>query len=346
MSSDTIKEPQASVESKRHQAAITLGALGVVYGDIGTSPLYAFRECFHGSQAIELSHENILGVLSLVFWSLIVVVSIKYLIMVLRADNDGEGGILALMVLAIHKPMSARKKSVLTAVGLFGAGLLYGDGMITPAVSVLSAVEGLNVATGAFRPYVIPISIGILFSLFVVQRKGTGAIAGLFGPIMLVWFTCLALMGIPAILHAPQVLTAVSPHHAAVFFIRNQGHALVILGVVFLVVTGGEALYADMGHFSAKPIRTAWFVLVLPALLVNYFGQGALLWASPALRENPFFLLAPSWALYPLVALATLATVIASQAVISGAFSLGSQAVRLGFTPRLEIVQTLRPAVQ
>jgi len=319
----------------------TLGALGVVYGDIGTSPLYAIRECFHGAHAIQATSANVLGVLSLVFWSLVLVISIKYLLFVMRADNEGEGGILALIALLDRSgSATSRYAPVLTLLGLFGAALLYGDGMITPAISVLSAVEGLRIATPVFEPFLIPITVAILMGLFALQRYGTGTVGAIFGPVTLLWFAMLAIVGARSILLHPVVLEAVNPWFAADFFVRNQWDGFLVLGTVFLVVTGGEALYADMGHFGRRPIRLAWFVVVLPALLLNYFGQGALLIANPAAREQPFFLLMPTWALYPAVALATTATVIASQAVISGAFSMTRQAVQLGYSPRLSVGHT------
>jgi KUP system potassium uptake protein len=318
---------------------LSLGALGVVYGDIGTSPLYAFRECFHGDHAIPPLRENILGVLSLIFWALILIISIKYLIIILRADNDGEGGILALMQLVKSK---SGKRSVpfIIAIGLFGAALLYGDGIITPAISVLSAVEGLSIATPFFDPYIIPLTIIILFALFMFQKRGTAGIGKIFGPITMIWFITMAALGIPFIAKDMAILEAVNPVYGINFFIQNGFQGFVILGVIFLVVTGGEALYADMGHFGRFPIRVAWFTIVLPCLLLNYFGQGALLLHHPELTANPFYYLAPSWALYPLVILATFATVIASQAVISGAFSLTFQALQLGYLPRMRVLHT------
>jgi KUP system potassium uptake protein len=329
---------------KSRLAALALGALGVVYGDIGTSPLYALRECFdvekHG---VALSRVNVLGVLSLVFWTLIVIVTIKYLIFVMRADNRGEGGILALMSLVPPQLRDAQRgRWLLLALGLFGAALLYGDGMIIPAISVLSAVEGLHLVTPFFDPYVVPITIGILIGLFLFQRKGTAGIGKIFGPVMLVWFGTLAGFGLMWVLREPGVLAAVNPGYAARFFLANGWTAFLAMGAVFLVVTGSETLYADMGHFGKTPIRMAWFVLVMPALLLNYFGQGALLLQHPKAAVNPFFLLAGEnrLALYYLVGLATVATVIASQAVISGAFSLTRQAVQLGYMPRLEIIHT------
>ncbi len=325
----------------RDLAVLALTALGVVFGDIGTSPIYAFRESFHPSHGIAVTPENVLGVLSLIFWSLIIVISIKYLTLVLEADNRGEGGIIALTALVSPPTERARgRRWLLVMAGLFGAALLYGDSMITPAISVLSAIEGLEVATPFFAPYVIPITVGILFALFWFQKRGTGGVGAVFGPVTLVWFATLAIMGIAALVRHPGVLVALSPTHGAAFFARNEVRGFLVLGSVFLVVTGGEALYADMGHFGKRPIRLTWFLVVLPALLLNYFGQGALLIDEPSTIEHPFFLMAPGWALYPLVGLATAATVIASQAVISGAFSLTRQAVQLGYLPRLRIEHT------
>jgi KUP system potassium uptake protein len=322
-------------------AALSLATLGVVYGDIGTSPLYALRESFSELYGLALTEANVLGVLSLIFWSLIIVISVKYLAFVMRANNRGEGGIMALTALVAPSREGARRgRYALVLLGLFGAALLYGDSMITPAISVLSAVEGLEVATPVFRPYIVPITIGILVALFAAQRRGTAGIGKVFGPVTLSWFFVLSLLGVRQILRRPTVLAALNPLHAARFFLINGAVGFLVLGSVFLVVTGGEALYADMGHFGVRPIRWTWFGLVLPALLLNYFGQGALLLADPGALANPFFLMAPEWALYPLVGLATAATVIASQAVISGAFSLTRQAVQLGYLPRTEIRQT------
>jgi KUP system potassium uptake protein len=290
---------------------------------------------------VPLTHANILGVLSLIFWSLIIVVTVKYHVYVLRFDNRGEGGILALMgLVAMDKARKARVRAVLIVLGLFGAALLYGDGMITPAISVLSAVEGLEVATPFFKPYVVPITIGILVGLFLFQRRGTAGVGAVFGPIILVWFTVLALMGVRGILWEPSVLTALNPMHAVRFFMVNGLHGFLVLGAVFLVATGGEALYADLGHFGEKPIQIDWFSIVGPARMLQYLGQGALLIRQPQAAHNPFYLLAPAWALYPLVVLATAATVIASQAIISGVFSLTRQAIQLGYLPRMEIVHT------
>jgi KUP system potassium uptake protein len=332
-------ESSARRHGPRYLLVLSIGALGVVYGDIGTSPLYALRECFNPAHGVRVANENILGILSLIFWSLVVVISIKYLVFVMRADNRGEGGILALMSL-VRTRAGGTARPVLVALGLFGSALLYGDGMITPAISVLSAMEGLEVATPVFRPFVVPLTIAVLIGLFLVQRFGTGRVGAMFGPVMMLWFVVLAFLGIPHIVQEPHVLGAVNPLHAVHFFVDNRLHGFLVLGAVFLVVTGGEALYADMGHFGAKPIRLAWFSIVFPALLINYFGQGALLLHDPTGVVNPFFRIAPDWATYPLVALSTVATVIASQAVISGAFSLTRQAAQLGYIPRIDIRHT------
>ncbi|MEO6526535.1 MAG: potassium transporter Kup [Gemmatimonadaceae bacterium] len=327
-------------------AALSLAALGVVYGDIGTSPIYAMRESLHGVHGVAATSVNVLGLLSLIFWALILVISIKYLGFVMRADNCGEGGMIALTALVSPGPTQARQHNrALVLLGLFGASLLYGDGMITPAISVLSAVEGLEVVTPVFEPYVIPITIVILVGLFAVQSRGTARIGSIFGPVMLLWFFTLGTLGAVQIMQHPTVLGAVNPLHAVRFFARNGVQGLLVLGSVFLVVTGGEALYADMGHFGARPIRLSWFGLVLPMLLLNYFGQGALVLTDPTAAEHPFFRLAPSWALIPLVILTTLATVIASQAVISGAFSLTRQAVQLGYLPRVDIEHTSETSI-
>jgi KUP system potassium uptake protein len=322
--------------------ALALGALGVVYGDIGTSPLYAFKECFGVHYGLQRTPANILGVLSLIFWALVLIISIKYLLFVMRADNRGEGGIMALTALLLQRASFGRsRRAVLLVLGLFGAALLYGDGVITPAISVISAIEGLNEITPVLQPYVIPITIVILIGLFGLQRRGTGGIGVVFGPVVTVWFVTLAILGIRQIVHAPGVLLAVNPWHGVSFFLRNGWGGFLVLGSVFLVVTGGEALYADMGHFGKRPIRLAWFAVALPGLLLNYFGQGALLISAPSSqRIHPFFDLAPKWALLPLVMLATAAAVIASQAVISGAFSLTRQAIQLGYSPRMEIDHT------
>lgn len=319
--------------------ALALTALGVVYGDIGTSPLYAFRFAFYGESRIGPTADNILGVLSLIFWSLTIVISIKYIIYVMRADNEGEGGILALMALLV--PAAERhQRSIIVSLGVFGAALLYGDGMITPAISVLSAVQGLEIATPFFKPYIIAITVVILVLLFLFQQRGTRGVGSVFGPVMLVWFSTIGLLGISWIIRRPRVLTAINPFHGLDFFVNNGWSGFLVLGAIFLVVTGGEALYADMGHFGRRPIRMAWFFLVFPALLLNYFGQGALLLTGIPKNVHPFYHLAPQWALYPLVLLATAATIIASQAVISGAFSLTRQAALLGEFPRIKIIQT------
>ena len=318
---------------------VTLTAIGVVYGDIGTSPLYAMRECFFGSHSVPATEENILGVLSLIIYSLLLVISIKYIAIVMRADNQGEGGILALTAL-LPQRTEGRKIPVLALLGIFGAALLYGDGMITPAITVLGAVEGLKVTTPLFDPYVVPIAVVILIGVFAIQRFGTHLVGRMFGPIMVAWFVVIAVLGVMWMMRHPVVLTAVDPRHAFNFFHEHGWHGFAVLGAVFLVVTGGEALYADMGHFGKRPIRVAWFALVLPALLLNYFGQGALLLSNPQAVEQPFFLLAPGWALIPLVLLATAAAIIASQALISGAFSLTQQAIQLGYAPRLDIQHT------
>jgi KUP system potassium uptake protein len=323
-----------------HLRQLSIAALGVVYGDIGTSPLYALKDCF-GPHTIAPSPANVLGVLSLIFWSLVLIVSVKYLAFVLRADNRGEGGILALMALTHPGGGGGRKpRYVILLFGLFGAALLYGDGVITPAISVLGAVEGLTVRQPAFAPLVVPLAVVILVGLFLLQQRGTWGVGSIFGPVMLLWFVAIAALGLAAIVSHPEVLGAINPWHAVDFFVRNRAPGFLILGSVFLILTGAEALYADMGHFGARPIRLVWFALVLPALLLNYFGQGALLLRDASTAENLFFHLAPSWALYPMVVLATAAAVIASQAVISGAYSLTRQAVQLGYSPRVSIEHT------
>lgn len=323
-----------------HFLLFSLSALGVVYGDIGTSPIYSLRECFHGTHPFAPSEPNVLGVLSLIFWALMIIISVKYLIFVMRADNNGEGGVLALLALLAPWNDPSRVNRALLFIGLFGAALLYGDGTITPAISVLSAVEGMGIAAPGLTPYVLPITVSVLVLLFCFQKNGSTRIGKVFGPVMLLWFVTIAALGIVWIIREPRVLAAINPTHGVAFFIHNGWRAFAVLGAVFLVVTGGEALYADMGHFGRYPIRFAWFVLVLPALLLNYFGQAALILRHPELSNQPFFNLAAGWALYPLIALATLSTVIASQAVISGAFSLTRQAVQLGYCPHLHIVQT------
>jgi KUP system potassium uptake protein len=317
---------------------LSVGALGIVYGDIGTSPLYAFREAFEGHD-LEVTSKGVIGACSLVFWALIIVISVKYLMLVMKADNKGEGGILALTSL-LMRSVPAKIIVVLTAMGIFGTALLYGDGMITPAISVLSAVEGMKVATTAVQDFVIPIAIVILVALFLVQKRGTGSIGKVFGPIMIVWFTVIAVLGITHIADNPKVLQALNPLKIADFFSTYGFNGLWALGSIFLVVTGGEALYADMGHFGRAPIQLGWWSMVLPALVLNYLGQGALLLKDPHAIESPFFLLGPTWAIWPLVILATAATVIASQALISGAFSLTTQAMRLDYLPRVKVEQT------
>src|SRR5690348_8994143 len=318
---------------------LTLAALGVVYGDIGTSPLYAVRQSLIDFG--DLSEGAILGTLSLIVWALVLVVTVKYVIVIMRADNRGEGGLLALTALVLRTtPREGKRYLWIMAAGLVGAALFYGDGVITPAISVLSAVEGLKVATPLFEPYVVPISVALLGGLFVVQRRGTAAIGGLFGPVMLVWFAVLALLGIREIITHPRVLLALDPAWGISLLLHAPWRGFVMLGAVFLAVTGAETLYADMGHFGRTALRTAWLRLVFPALVLNYFGQGALLLGNPAALEHPFYRLAPEWGLYPLVALASVATIIASQAVISGAFSITRQAVQLGYLPRLEVRHT------
>jgi KUP system potassium uptake protein len=323
--------------ARRALLPVTLTAIGVVYGDIGTSPLYAMRECFFGTHSVAPTHDNVLGVLSLIIYSLLIVISIKYMVLVLRADNNGEGGILALT--SLLPPRGGSVRPVLVLLGIFGAALLYGDGMITPAITVLGAIEGTTVATPVFEPYVVPVAVAILVVVFSIQRYGTHRIGRLFGPVMVVWFTTIALLGVTWIVRQPAVLGAVNPAYAVDFFRENGLHGLAVLGAVFLVVTGGESLYADMGHFGRHPIRLAWFCLVLPALLLNYFGQGAMLLMNPKAAQ-PFFQLAPTWALLPLVVLATGAAIIASQALISGAFSLTRAAIQLGYAPRLDVEHT------
>jgi KUP system potassium uptake protein len=322
-----------------------LGALGIVYGDIGTSPLYALRECFHAAHGIALNINNILGLLSLIFWSLTLIISIKYISFIMRVDNNGEGGILALTALALRRATSKKQRKLLMLIGMMGAALFYGDGMITPAISVLSAVEGLEIVNPVFTIYTIPITLSILLILFMMQQHGTATVGALFGPIMLTWFLTLATTGIYAIVQHPVVLTAINPIYAVYFFVENRWLAFMAVGSVFLVVTGGEALYADMGHFGTRPIRIAWFFIVFPALILNYFGQGSLLITNPDAIENPFFLLVPQYFTIPMVILATLATVIASQAVISGVFSLTRQAVQLDYCPRLTIDHTSEETV-
>ncbi len=336
----STQTPSASPQGK-FSAVLAVAVLGVVYGDIGTSPIYALRECFTGKHPIPVTTDNVLGILSLIFWALILVISLKYMVYVLRADNRGEGGIFALLALLRPNRQQTRWiRRVLILFGLLGASMLYGGAMITPAISVLSAVEGLKLATPALQSYVIPITVIILILLFSVQSHGTAKVGAIFGPITLVWFVVLALLGIRGILQAPEVLLAVSPWYAIKFFMNNGMTGYLVLYAVFLVTTGGEALYADLGHFGRLPIRRVWFTFVLPALLINYFGQGAILIADPSASVHPFYHLAPSWGLYPLIILATAATIIASQAVITGAFSLTRQAIQLGQLPQLTVKQT------
>jgi KUP system potassium uptake protein len=327
-------------------AALALGALGIVYGDIGTSPLYAFRETFHGhGHELQATEANVLGILSLIFWSLVAIISIKYLMFVMRADNEGEGGILALTSFLLpgennSRRVLTRRTGVLVLLGLFGTSLLYGDGMITPAISVLAAVEGTKVAVPGIDRWIVPISVAILIGLFSIQSKGTARVGSVFGPIMLLWFGVLSALGLLHLVQEPSVLRAINPVYGIDYFLTNGFKGFLSLGAIFLVVTGGEALYADMGHFGRKPIMIGWFSLVFPALLLNYFGQGALLVGNPEAIENPFFNLVPSWGVIPLVVLSTLATVIASQALISGLFSLTMQAVQLDYAPRVRIDHT------
>ena len=328
-------------------ASLSLAALGVIYGDIGTSPLYTMKECFSGSHGVAVTPVNVLGILSLVFWSLMVVVSLKYVIFVLRADNRGEGGTFSLLA-ALRRPLSDRKRwwMVLTVLTATGASMLYGDSVITPAISVLSAMEGLNMATDAAAPYVVPLTCCILLGLFLAQRYGTAVIGKVFGPVMIVWFGSLGTLGLLAIIRQPDVLTALNPWYAVNYFAVHNFHGLVSLASVVLCITGCEALYADMGHFGRLPIRLTWYSIVLPGLILNYFGQGALLLHDPTVAEvNPFFALAPESLLYPMVALATVATIIASQAMISGIYSLTQQAIQLGFTPRMHIIHTSEQAM-
>jgi KUP system potassium uptake protein len=333
-------------ENTKHTSSVfvlALGALGVVFGDIGTSPLYALRECFGAEYGLPLNRDNVMGILSLIFWTIMLIINFKYMLFVLRADNKGEGGILSLTALAIRSlsdATNAKRKAFLVILGIFGAALLYGDGIITPAISVLSAVEGLEYITKSFKPFVIPVTIFILTMLFLVQRFGTGRIGGVFGPIIFLWFVTLGILGIYGISLNPDVLWAISPTYAVEFIIRNGLTAFLVMGSVFLVVTGGEALYADMGHFGRKPIRLSWFVVAFPGLVLNYFGQGGLLLSDPSAIANPFYFLVPKWGLAPMVLLSMMATVIASQALITGVFSLTRQAIQLGFWPRITIIHT------
>ncbi|MDR9618634.1 potassium transporter Kup [Acinetobacter baumannii] len=321
--------------------ATALAALGVVFGDIGTSPLYALKESFHSAHGLGIQPENVLGILSIIFWCLMLIISIKYVAIVMRADNNGEGGIMALLALNLRKAKIAdNKKIYMIAIGFIGASLFFGDGIITPAISVLSAVEGLSIATDVFDPFIMPIAIAIIVTLFLVQKHGTAFVGKFFGPITLVWFLSLGILGIHSVIQTPVVLGMFSPHWAIQFIYHHPIMTFFVMGAVVLTVTGGEALYADMGHFGPVPIRLAWFFVVLPCLVLNYAGQGALLLRDPAAIENPFYLLVPQWALYPMIIMATMATVIASQAVISGVFSLARQAIQLGYLPRLSIKHT------
>jgi KUP system potassium uptake protein len=337
-----LHHPESTPVGQR-LAVLTLGALGVVYGDIGTSPLYALRECFSKLYGLAPTPANVYGVLSLIIWSILLVVAIKYIVFILRADNRGEGGILALTALVLQREHGAgerRRRVVLVALGLFGAALLYGDGIITPPVSVFGAMEGLIVAAPGFDGFVVPVTFAILFALFLVQKRGTAGIGAVFGPVVLLWFTTIGVLGAREIGRSPEVLLALNPWYGFDFFLTHSARAFLILGSVVLAITGAEALYADMGHFGRRPIRLAFFGFVLPALLLNYFGQGALILRVPEAATNPFYMLAPRWFLYPLIAIATAAAVIASQALISGAFSLTHQAVQLGYVPRVTIVHT------
>ena len=331
--------PKESLSGKQ-LAALTLGAIGIVYGDIGTSPLYAFKEVFtHGH--IPLNPENIYGILSMMFWTLTVIVSLKYVTLILRADNNGEGGLVAMLALASTAVKEQpRLRQWLLALGIFGTAIFFGDGVITPAISVLSAVEGMTVAAPGLQRYVIPVTLVVLTILFMVQKHGTGGIGKFFGPITVLWFVVLAVLGVIHIVQHPAILAAVSPHHALNFIFMHPGLAFISLGAIILCATGAEALYADMGHFGKRPIRLAWFALVMPSLVLNYFGQGAMLLTHPENVKNPFFEMAPQWALYPLIVLATCATVIASQALISAAFSVTKQVIQLGYLPRLRILHT------
>jgi KUP system potassium uptake protein len=327
-------EPSASLLS------LMLGAIGVVYGDLGTSPLYTMKEIFNGNHAVQATPENVLGILSLIFWSIILVISIKYVLFVMRASNRGEGGIMALMALALRHRNQQRQRNIIITLGLFGTALFYGDGIITPAISVLSAVEGLQIAAPALRAYVLPVTIMVLIALFMFQSYGTNKVGLLFGPIMLVWFITLGLLGGMSVWQNPHVLQALNPTYGVLFFLAHGWHAFIALGAVVLALTGAEALYADMGHFGKRPIQLAWFSMILPVLTLNYFGQGALILREPASIQNPFYLLAPEWAMYPMIGLATAASVIASQAVISGAFSITSQAMQLDYIPLMQRIHT------
>ncbi|HUU72840.1 MAG TPA: potassium transporter Kup [Burkholderiales bacterium] len=327
--------------AKQSTFALTIAATGVVFGDIGTSPLYTMREAFSPRYGLAASPDNVLGVLSLIFWALIIVVSAKYVFFMMRADNRGEGGMMALLALVLRATkQGSAKRLLLISLGLFGASMFYGDGIITPAISVISAVEGLEVAAPGLKPFVIPLTIIIVIMLFLFQQKGTASVGAIFGPVTVVWFAVLGLLGAASIVQNPGIFAALSPVYAVQFFVQNQFAAFLAMGAVVLAITGTEGIYTDMGHFGKKPIRIAWSFWVLPALLLNYFGQGALILRDPAALEHPFYKLAPAWALYPLIGLATMATVIASQAVISGTYSLTRQAIQLGYCPRMDIFHT------
>ena len=331
----------STITKKPALMATMVGAIGVVFGDIGTSPLYALKECFNPEHGVPFSDQTVYGVLSMLFWAMTLVVSIKYVVFVMRADNNGEGGILALTALAMRASGGgARITGTLMLLGLLGASMFYGDAVITPAISVLSAIEGMEIMTPALQPWVLPLSLIVLIGLFLLQKHGTHVVGRLFGPVMVIWFVLLGLIGLASVVRSPQILVALSPVYAIEFMFRHAVQAFVVFGSVFLALTGAEALYADMGHFGARPIRYAWFYIAMPCLLLNYFGQGALLLREPSAVQNPFFLLMPTWAVAPMVLLATAATVIASQAVISGAFSVTQQAIQLGFMPRMQIKHT------
>jgi KUP system potassium uptake protein len=335
---DEVGEHQS--DTSTGLAGLSVAALGVVFGDIGTSPVYTFRECFNPEHGLPLDAEHVLGVLSMIFWALIIVVAVKYVLLIMRADNQGEGGILALLALALEAARGERSRTVLVLLALGGASLFFGDSMITPAISVLSAVEGISIAAPVLSQFVLPLTVAVLLGLFVFQKSGTERVGRLFGPVMVLWFAVIAGTGLLQIAEAPQVLAALNPVHAVRIFVAAPAAGFIVLGAVALAITGGEALYADMGHFGRFPIRLAWFAVVLPALVLNYFGQGALILGNRAAIENPFFRMVPDWGLFPLVLLSTAATVIASQAVISGAFSLSRQAIQLGLMPPLDIFQT------
>ncbi|WP_206998242.1 potassium transporter Kup [Trinickia mobilis] len=341
-----MKDNNQAHTHKQPLHSLAIAAIGVVFGDIGTSPLYSLKEAFSPSHGIALTNNSILGVISLLFWAIVIVVGIKYVLFVMRADNNGEGGVLALMALSLRSfDTKSKAAAVLMALGIFGSCMFYGDAVITPAISVISAIEGLEIATPQLSHLVLPITIVILIALFWIQRHGTALVGKLFGPIMIIWFITIGILGAYHIVRTPGVIAALNPYYAASFMSAHVLQAYVVLGSVVLVLTGAEALYADMGHFGAKPIRMAWYVLVMPSLVLNYFGQGALLMTDPKAIENPFFLLAPDWALLPLVVLSTVATVIASQAVISGAYSLTSQAIQLGYVPRMKVLHTSELAI-